>query len=252
VAGADIARAAAALVQARRTRQWLDLLPDGCRPTDLSEAYAIQEQVIRALGPVAAWKVGAGNPQATPSCAPIVATTLFEDGARLSSASLNVIGVEVEIAYRFARDLPCGEEPFRRDEVLAAIGSVQPAVEISDSRYAVWNSQDRLSQVADQLNHGALIVGPGRSDWAAIDAATQAARLTLNGALAAETAGGHPAGDVFRLLHWLANEGARPFGGLKAGCVVTTGSCTGVIFVKPPMHVLAELPGLGRVSLDIE
>jgi 2-keto-4-pentenoate hydratase len=116
----------------------------------------------------------------------------------------------------------------------------------------VWNSQDRLSQVADQLNHGALIVGAGRDEWAAIDAATQTVRLTLNGALAAETVGGNPVGDVFRLLHWLANVGARPFGGLKAGCVVTTGSCTGVTFVKAPMHVLAELPGLGSVSLDIE
>ena len=49
--------------------------------------------------------------------------------------------------------------------VMAAIESVHPAIEISDTRFTKWASQDRPSQVADQLNHGALIVGEGIADW---------------------------------------------------------------------------------------
>jgi 2-keto-4-pentenoate hydratase len=252
MAPADVDGAVAALLEARRTRRWLSALPQGCRPGDLTEAYAIQDRVTRELGPVVAWKVGAGSPEAAPSRAPITASTLLKDGDRLPAAALNHIGVEVEIAYRFARDLPARPQPYTREEVLAAIGSAHPAIEIADSRYAVWASQDRLSHVADQLNHGALIIGPGRTDWANVDPARQKVRLTLNGKLATEVVGGNPVGDLFRLLHWLANDGARSLGGLKAGCFVTTGSCTGVNFVKAPVEVLAELPGLGRVTVGVD
>ncbi len=42
----------------------------------------------------------------------------------------------------------------------------------------------------------------------------------------------NPAGDMTRLLLWLANTGARWAGGLRAGQVVTTGSWTGKDFLK--------------------
>ena len=113
MAPVDVDRAADALLEARRTRRWLTALPVGCRPGDLTEAYAIQDRVTRELGSVVAWKVGAGSPEAAPSRAPITASTLLKDGDRLPAAALNHIGVEVEIAYRFARDLPPRARPPR-------------------------------------------------------------------------------------------------------------------------------------------
>ena len=44
---------------------------------------------------------------------------------------------------------------------------------------------------------------------------------------------GNPAGDMIRMLLWLANEGAHWAGGLHAGQVVTTGSWTGKDPVPP-------------------
>jgi 2-keto-4-pentenoate hydratase len=39
---------------------------------------------------------------------------------------------------------------------------------------------------------------------------------------------GNPAGDMIRLIVWLADEGAVWAGGLKAGQIVTCGSWTGI------------------------
>jgi 2-keto-4-pentenoate hydratase len=43
----------------------------------------------------------------------------------------------------------------------------------------------------------------------------------------------NPAGNMMRLVLWLANTGARWAGGLKAGQAVTTGSWTGKEFTDP-------------------
>ena len=72
----DPRAATEALLQARRSRDWIAVLPDGARPQDEAEAYAIQDAVAAALAPeqggIAAWKVGAANPEAPPFAAPIL------------------------------------------------------------------------------------------------------------------------------------------------------------------------------------
>jgi 2-keto-4-pentenoate hydratase len=243
--------AASLLIEARRSRQWLSALPEACRPKDMDDAYAIQNRVLAGLGPIAAWKVGAGSPDSRPACAAITQATLFETGASLPADMFHLVGIEAEIAYRFAADLPARDAPYPLEAVLAAVGSVHPAIEVSDTRFSAWASQDRFSHVADQLNHGALVIGPGRRDWRPIDPKTQRTTLTIDDETSADVVGGNPAGDPLRLLLWLANEGARPFGGLRAGTVVTTGTLTGVKFVATPVRAQAHLPGIGVVDMAI-
>lgn len=161
--------------------------------------------------------------------------------ARFCLRALNLIGVEAEIAYRLGRDLPARPEPYSLDEVKSALESSHPIIEVSDTRFFAPASQDRPSHVADQLNHGALAVGAGSVDWAQIQPLRQRAIMNVNGEVRADTIGENPAGDPMRLLLWLANEGARSADGLRAGCAVTTGSLTGIIFVLPPVNVRAEL-----------
>ena len=99
-----------ALLQARRSRDWIAVLPDGARPQDEAEAYAIQDAVAAALAPeqggIAAWKVGAANPEAPPFAAPILAGTLRFDDSPFAPGFFQVMGVEAELAYRMGRDLP--------------------------------------------------------------------------------------------------------------------------------------------------
>jgi 2-keto-4-pentenoate hydratase len=245
-------QAASLLLKARADRQWLTELPEACRPRHIGDAYDIQARVASRLGgAIQAWKVGAGSLNAEPACAAITERTLFKSGVTLSRAMFNIVGLEAEIAYRFGRALEPGQV-HSMDDVAAAVESVHPAIEISDTRFTKWASQDRPSHVADQLNHGALVVGEGTENWKSVEAATHEARIAVNGKAVFDAVGKNPAVDVFRLLHWLANQGAVRAGGIRAGTVVTTGSLTGVNFVTPPVGVHVELPGLGTVSVWIE
>lgn len=239
-----------ALIEARRSRRRLDALP--ARPADEAEAYAVQDAVARRLGPVTAWKVGARTPETEPFRAPINAATVFAGVDRLPAGMFNEIGMEAEIAYRLARDLPLRDEPWPRDEVLAAVQSVHPVFEIVDTRFTVFGGQDPLSHMADQMNHGALVVGPPVPDWQGLDPLRERVSLDVDGTRAVEAVGGNSAGDPVRLLVWMANVGARSFGGLHAGDVVTTGSCTGTVFVKPGSRVTAMFGTLGEIGLTVE
>jgi len=248
----DIAAAAEALLAARKERRWLDALPDGARPATLAEAEAIQRQVAEARGPVGGWKVGAADPGATPGAAPLNSADLQMTPGPLPASRFNVIGVEAEIAYLLGRDLPPRDAPYSREEVLDAVESLHPVIELVDTRFTRLKVTDALSHTADQMNHGALVIGPALADWRGIDPVNQPVRLSFDGKVVLEQVGGNTAGDPVRLLQWLADTGARAYGGLSAGMVVTTGSCTGLLMIEAGTRVLAEFPGLGSVETAVE
>src|SRR5271170_8005436 len=129
-----IRQAAALLVEARRQRQKLDGLPPALRPPTAAAAFAIQDEVMALLGERAGgWKVGLA-PGAPPSCAPLFASLIHESPFEIPAAAVPLLGVEAEIAVRLGRDLPPRAAPYARDDVLAAIDGVCPAIEIVDSR----------------------------------------------------------------------------------------------------------------------
>ncbi|TBW36133.1 2-keto-4-pentenoate hydratase [Siculibacillus lacustris] len=250
----DRAAAVAALLEARTAGLRLAALPEGARPRDVADAEAIEDEVARRLGPVVAWKVGAPSPTARPMRSPILASTLHVEVDELPRDAFFVAGIEAEIVFRFARDLPVRDAPWTRDEVVAAIGSVHPAFEICDTRFEAFGSQDSLSHLADQGSHGALIVGAAAPVDAARIArgfADQPITLDIDGRRVADVVGGNSAGDPLRLLMWMADEGARSFGGLKAGDTVTTGSCTGTLFIEAGAVAIATYPGLGTITLRL-
>jgi 2-keto-4-pentenoate hydratase len=47
----------------------------------------------------------------------------------------------------------------------------------------------------------------------------------------------------------MANSVAEHCGGIRAGQIIATGSLTGLRFVEPGAHVVAEFPGLGTVEV---
>ncbi|AHI25298.1 2-keto-4-pentenoate hydratase [Komagataeibacter xylinus] len=220
-------------------------------PATAADAYAVQDMVGRSLGPVGGWKVGAPAPDAEPACAPIHTATIFRDGATVPADTCRHLGVEAEIGYRFARALPPRAAPWTRDEVLDAIGTAHPVIEILDTRFARPGSLHKLLHAADQQSHGALVVGPGTTAWRTLDPVHERVVLRIDGKVAADHTGGNSAGDPLRMLVWLANHAARRGMGIDAGCVVTTGSTTGTIFVPHGTDVEASFPALGSVRAHL-
>lgn len=217
--------AARLLLSARRDpTQRLHSLPEVVRPKTEEQAYLIQRAIMAELGGIGGWKVGSPDPTGPMTCAPLPA-----DGVQGSPGHMAVSRdrvVEAEIAVRIAHDLPPREAPYSRAEVLGAIGSAHPAIEALQSRYVDVDQVDKLSALADSLSHGGLVVGDAIPDWQGIDLGTEQVRLLVNGA-EVKVGTGNPAGDMLRLVVWLANDGAHAAGGLLAGQFVTTGSWTG-------------------------
>lgn len=243
--------AAQMLLDARRDRRPLESLPEALRPADGAAAYAIQDDVVAALGGIGGWKVGAASPNAEPGCSPLPASGVVPSGHAFPKAAFRLNGLEAELAFTFAHDLPPRAAKYTDADVLAAIASVHAAIEIVDTRYVDMRAVDPLSALADFGSHGALVVGPARKTALRVDQLRQAVKLEAAGRILYEGVGGNAAGDVFRLLAWLANHAAARCGGLRAGQVVTTGSCSGLTFATPPARVTATLAGLGACSTDL-
>ena len=237
--------AADLLLRAREPGARLPSLPEVLRPTDAAEAYAVQAAVVAALGPIGGWKVGAAGPDAPITCAPLV-----QSGIAASPASMGPQGtaVEAEIAFRLGVDLPPRAEPYGRDEITAALTTAHPAIEWLESRFADPDSVDRWSQLADGLMHGGFVAGEGVEYWRDINFAAETVTQTVGDARVQQT--GNPAGDMIRLIQWLADEGAVWAGGLRAGQIVTCGSWTGKTKVTSGQHVVVRFPSLGEVSLS--
>lgn len=245
-----ISRAAALLVEARQTGQRLDALPPECRPQSAAQAYAIQDATLHALGGSRGWKVGARSPAAEPTCAPLPAALILPSPQRFPAGAFALNGIEAELGFTLARDLPPRATPYLEAEMPAAIASVHPALEIVDSRFLDIAATDALSLLADFQSHGALVLGAGVALPDAFAPEPHTVHLCIDGIRIVDARGSNPAGNLIRLLVWLANHAAARCGGLRRGDVVTTGSWTGMRFVTPDTHVAANFSGIGGVRVD--
>ena len=239
--------AARLLLSARRDpSQRLHSLPEALRPKTAVQAYAVQRAVMAELGPVGGWKVGSPRPDGDVfTCAPLPLSGIT-DSPGMSDAPLR--GVEAELAVRLSRDLPAREETYSEAEVMAAVASLHPAIEVLDTRYMDADAQDPFSALADSLSHGGLVLGAAVPGWEGLDLHAEQVRLLLDGA-DVKAGAGNPGGAIPRLLAWLANEGARWAGGLRAGQVVTTGSWTGKDYAAPGGEARAVFARCGDASV---
>ncbi|WP_438382277.1 2-keto-4-pentenoate hydratase [Asaia sp. BMEF1] len=252
-AGNDLSAFAHRLLAVRQGAAPLAGVEPALMPQSEAEAYAVQDEIAHALRPrlgeVTGWKIGAPSHEGVPFAAPLHEATLFFGDTRLPEKALRHYGVEAEVVYRFARDLPPRERPWSLDEVLDAVDSVHTAIEIIDTRFERPNTQPRLVHLADQGSHGALIIGEGQTAWRRLSPVSETVHLALSDGCVIEHIGGNSAGDPRRLLVWLANHASARGMPLRAGSVVTTGSMTDTIFVPPGTTATAQIASLAPVTV---
>jgi 2-keto-4-pentenoate hydratase len=246
-------RAAALLLEARRTGTRLERLPEDARPADAAAAYAIQDRVTAGLesdlGRTGGWKVGSKGRTDQPLCAPMPSRLFQASPGTLESAAFRTRIIEAEVAFHIATDLPPRGWSYETADVVAAIDYAVPAIEVVESRYVDFRALDRLSVVADSMSNGGFIHGEPVYDWQSRDLENLTATLVVDGAVTLETKAGNPAGDLLRLVTWLANHVAERTGGLRAGDFVTTGSFIGMQPVGPMTDVEIRLSGVGAARV---
>ncbi len=241
-------------------------LPEHCRPADRSDGYAIQSAVAGLAGQrVIGWKIAATSRvgQAHIGVDGPLAGGLLNDRvivrpergaaqARVALDGNHMRVAEAEFAFRLGRALPARTLVYGLNEVLEAVDSLHPAIELPDSRYEDFARVGALQLIADSACAWWLIVGAAApAGWQRRDLAAHTVETFLNGTPAETGVGANVLRDPRLALTWLANE-LRTYGqGLQAGDLVTTGTCITPVPLAPGDLFRAEFGAVGSLQVEL-
>jgi 2-keto-4-pentenoate hydratase len=244
------------LARARAEARVLDIAPWRQSVRSIDEAYAVQTELAKMPGnAVRGWKVTALTPEQQRgfgSTRP-VAGALFGDHFHRAPATLTLSKfiatvIECEISFRLARDLPQRSTPYTDAEIADAIDAIVPCYEFPDNRVAA-DAPDLL-KLADDMGNGAFVAGEPVMEWRKIDLSQIDIVLTHDGSEIARGPAARILGNPLKAVTALANAQPLPAGGLKAGQIVTTGTCTTPLPLQRGDYV-ADFGVLGTVKLSV-
>ncbi len=255
------ADAAELLAQARRSGQNIDGLPGHLQPQNLDDAYQIQEALIPLIealsnGRRLGYKAGATTEAAqkgfgldNPFKGVLVSSYMLNSGDTIPAEACKARLLEPEFAFRMAEDLPPAAAPYDPGGVLAAVGSVIMAIEVVDFRYTGGMAAGGMQIIADNSAASFWLAGPEITDLDSIDFDDWPVTLHINGELAASGNCSNVMGNPLNSLTWLANYLCLNGNGLKAGDIVTAGSCTAPTPAQAGDEAVADFGSLGQVTV---
>jgi 2-keto-4-pentenoate hydratase len=255
----DIDVAAATLWYNWQQGRRLPHLPEHLQPSDRAEGYAIQAKLaeLSAQG-ITGWKIAATSSAGQahirvdgPLAGRLLKERVLENGAVISITDNLMRVAEAEFAFRFRRDLEARTQPYSVDEVLSAVGTLHAAIEIPDSRYEDYTVVGAPQLIADNACACWFILGPPvEAHWRETDLARHQVDGYRNGKPASRGSGANVLGDPRRALTWIANELNQLGNGLRAGQVITTGTCIPPIPVAPGDSVLMDFGVFGSLHVS--
>lgn len=251
-------RAAEILWEHWRQGTHLDALPASVRPHTRAEGYAVQQEVQTCAGQaLRGWKIAATSAAGQahigvdgPMAGRLLALRTFPGGSELPLAGNLMRVAEPEFAFTFGRDLPPRAAPYDTGEVLDAVVSLHPAIEVPDSRYADFVHAGAAQLIADNACANHFVLGPaGEAPWRSLDLVAHRVTARVVGRDAREGSGAAVLGDPRVALTWLVNELSGLGLTLNAGQVVTTGTCMAPLEIEVGDEVRADFGVLGSVSV---
>jgi 2-keto-4-pentenoate hydratase len=238
----------------------IDELPHHCRPSNRNEAYAIQAQVAKlSEQQVFGWKIAATSDAGQkhigvdgPLAGRLLSNRVMDSGNRLPLGQNLMKVAEAEFAFRMRESLPPRADDYSMEEVLGAVSTLHPAIEIPDSRYSDFVNVGAAQLIADNACACWFVLGPPTTaDWRKHDLASHVVTLWNDDKLAADGCGANVLGDPRIALTWIANELRSQNIGLHAGEIVTTGTCVLPQTIAPGDSIRAEFGEFGSVVVDI-
>ncbi len=171
----------------------------------------VQADVARRLGAqLGGWKVGF-SPDGVPFAGPLYQAGIVPSPATRPLAAGDHAIVEVELAFRLARDLPSRETS--RDGIVAAIDSALVGIELIRGRLGEPPAVPFLAFLADNAGNDGYVTGGATREFRNLDLTRLRCRLSVGGELVHDKVGGHPQGDPIEPIRaWLA-QGGRHAGG---------------------------------------
>jgi 2-keto-4-pentenoate hydratase len=245
-----IEHAAEQLAMAHRSRIPLAELDEGCRPATIVQGHAVQDALVARLGEsVAGYKVAGLKPQEVMRGA-LLSSRIWQSPACIPASLVPLLGIELEIAFRFERAMFAREREYTVEEVKDAVVAL-PAIEVVATRFADYGSTPVLHRLGDCMSNGALVCGEVRHDWNDFDFISIGTLLQIDGDEVVRGIGGHSAGAPLLPAVALVNE-MRRGSGVESGQIVTTGTFTGLVFASPGSTVRGEFANFGAVEIRFE
>ena len=230
------------------------------RPRDRAEGYAIQAAIEKySSESLFGWKIAATSEAGQkhinvdgPMAGRILAETVIPDGGTASMAGNEMRVAEPEFAFRMRVDLPARSTPYTLQQVLDAVDTLHPAIEIPDSRFADFVSAGAAQIIADNACAHLFVLGqPATSDWRSLDLVEEKPVVTLRGQQFVGH-GKNVLGDPRVALTWLSNELRQLGVTLKAGRVITTGTCHPPLPIQSGDFCAVDFGSLGKVSVGFK
>jgi 2-keto-4-pentenoate hydratase len=249
--------AARLLLATWQSNNRIDNLPPECRPITRREGYRVQAEIARLSGQgVYGWKIAATSQAGQkhigvdgPLAGRLLERRVFQSGDSVPMVNSLMRVAEVEFAFRMARDLPPRSSSYTIEEVMEAVDTLHPAIEIPDSRYREFAKVGTAQLIADNACANYFVLGPATSvGWRGINLVEHTAFAYVNGDLAGEGKGANVLGDPRVALVWLANELSESGETLRKGHVVTTGTCLTPVGIHPGDTVVADFGPIGKVE----
>jgi 2-keto-4-pentenoate hydratase len=231
-------------------------LPEAIRPRDRIEGYRVQQAFAERHGvSLSGWKIAATSIEGQkhigvdgPLAGRLFADRVLADGANVSLSGNLMRVAEIEFAFRFGERLAPRAAGYATPEVLDAVSTMHPSIEIPDSRFEDFVTAGAPQLIADLACANLFILGPGQSEWRNFDYIDAAIQITQNDVAVDPGFGRNVLGDPRVALTWLVNELSRLGIACEPGQFVTTGTCRVPITVRPEDRIHADFGVLGRVS----
>ena len=250
---------AKALYEARRTRTPIAPFTDADPSLGMADGYAIQQELVRLLladgDRVIGYKVGLTSlPMQkmigvdSPDYGPVLASTVYADGATVSLADFIAPKVEAEIVFTLGAGLR--GPGVTVDAARAAIAGAQAGMEIVDSRIVDWRIK-LADTVADLASNGAMATADRVLPIDGFDPRLTGMVMTRNGELVDTAAGAAALNDPVAVVAWLANTLGEHGVALEPGHLVMTGALHAAVPMSPGDVFTAEFDRLGTVSIRV-
>lgn len=223
--------------------QLIESVPPHLIPADMTEVYALQDEIIRQVGPVGGWKILAGG-QGEPTCSPIPADRYYADGDTIGASRHRFVLAEVEIAVRLGANLP---PDATAEAVEAATASLHPVLEMVGSPFVDRNTIAANAKLGDLQSNGAVIVGPALDTAIRDELIRLPVSLCLDGGVAKAADTGASWAAIVEAIRWLAAHAASRGLPLKAGDIIITGARV-VAPHGPAALIEGDLGKWGKVS----
>jgi 2-oxo-hept-3-ene-1,7-dioate hydratase len=250
----DHAAAAAALLNAEKTREQIGLLSIKHPDIGLDDAYAIQnaiyDQKLAEGRKVIGWKIGLTSKAMQyalnidiPDSGILFDDMLFENKGTVPAGRFIQPRIEVEIAFVMKSSL--GGDSVNREDVLAATDYVAPSIEILDTRILRQDPETGKTRlvydtISDNAANAGIVLGDEKHDPNQVDLRWVGAICSKNGEVEETGLGAGVLNDPVESVVWLARRMAQYGQKIEAGQVILAGS-----FIRP-----VECPSGSKIEAD--